>query len=282
MNEDEKYLFDLNGYLTINTVLTSNEVTFCNEAVEHHADQICERVGEHSLSGGSKTLKGLIGRGDLGGILGWEKPWGNPFRKMLAHPRIVPYLNEILGQGFRIDHSGLAVDPGLITMRKGAEGHLFHGSFPDFDPYQYYICKNGKIYCGLTVVTWQLTDMNSGDGGLCVIQGSHKSNFPCPIKMTRYEKYQEAVKQITCKAGDVIIFTEALTHGTLPWKAEHQRRSVLFRYSPASLAYAKDYFPNLPAKIRESLTEEQKAVLEPPYHTRLSRPVLDNHGKKVK
>ena len=49
MNEHEKYLFDLNGYLVVEDVLTPDEVAFCNEAIDHHADQIRERVGELSL-----------------------------------------------------------------------------------------------------------------------------------------------------------------------------------------------------------------------------------------
>ncbi len=271
MNEHEKYLFDLNGYLVVENVLTPDEVALCNEAIDRHADDIHERVGDLSLSGGSKTLEGITGRGDLGGMLGWEKPWCEPFRNMLAHPKIVPYLHGILGKGFRMDHNA-----GLITMRKGAEGHVFHGSSgPGFDPHQYYIFKDGRMHCGLTVVAWQLADVNPGDGGLCLIPGSHKCNFACPPEMKRYEMYQEHIRQITGKAGDVVIFTEATTHGTLPWKADHQRRSLLFRYSPGNLAYAKGYFPTWPESMLEGLTPEQRAVLEPPYHTRLDRPVLE-------
>ena len=271
MNDHEKYLFDLNGYLVVENVLTPDEVASCNEAIDRHAENIRERVGDLSLSGGSKDLEGITGRGDLGGMLGWEKPWCEPFRNMLAHPKIVPYLHGILGKGFRMDHN-----PGLITMRKGAEGHVFHGSSgPGFDPHQYYIFKDGRMHCGLTVVAWQLADVNPGDGGLCLIPGSHKCNFACPPEMKRYEMYQEHIRQITGKAGDVVIFTEATTHGTLPWKADHQRRSLLFRYSPGNLAYAKGYFPTWPKSMLEGLTPEQRTVLEPPYHTRLDRPVLE-------
>lgn len=51
MNEHEKYLFDLNGYLVVENVLTPDEVALCNEAIDRHADDIRERVGELSLSG---------------------------------------------------------------------------------------------------------------------------------------------------------------------------------------------------------------------------------------
>ena len=97
------------------------------------------------------------------------------------------------------------------------------------------------MHNGLTVVSWQLTDVNPGDGGLCLVPGSHKCNFALPLELRTYEQHQEFVKQIPCKAGDVVIFTEAVTHGTLPWQGEHQRRSILFRYSPGNLAYAKHY-----------------------------------------
>jgi ectoine hydroxylase-related dioxygenase (phytanoyl-CoA dioxygenase family) len=232
MNETEKYLFDLNGYIVVEGVLSTDEVARCNEAVDRHAEGIRERTGDLSLSSDSTTLKGTTGRGDMGGLLAWDKPWCEPFREMLAHPGVVPYLHAILGPGYRLDHNA-----GLISMRKGAEGHLLHGSSgPGFDPHQYYIFKDGRMHNGLTVVAWQLADVNPGDGGLCLIPGSHKGNYACPQEIRKWEAHQDIVRQVLCKAGDVVIFTEAVTHGTLPWAAEHQRRSVLFRMSPGHLA----------------------------------------------
>ena len=67
------------------------------------------------------------------------------------------------------------------------------------------------MHNGLTVVAWQLANIEEGDGGLCVVPGSHKGNYPCPQGLRCYEDYREYVKQITCRAGDVIIFTEALS-----------------------------------------------------------------------
>jgi len=273
MNDTQKYLFDLQGFLVVEGVLSKAEVAAANEAIERHADGIVERVGEASLSSDSKTMQGETGRGDLGGLLSWEQPWCDPFRAMLAHPQITPYLNQLLGKGWRLDHNA-----GLISMRKGAEGHLLHGSSgPAFDRHQYYIFKDGQMHNGLTVVAWQLADVNPGDGGLALIPGSHKGNYACPQPVRKWEAHQDVVKQVTCKAGDVVIFTEAVTHGTIPWSADHDRRSVLFRMSPGNLAYAKGYNP-WPESMLEGLTPQQRAVLEPPYHQRLQRPVLDDDG----
>ena len=90
MNADEKYLFDLNGYLVIKNVLTPEEVVLANEAIDKHSDQARVRPRDQTLDGGSPELKGEQGRGELGGMLGWEEPWCNPFRHMLAHPTLVP------------------------------------------------------------------------------------------------------------------------------------------------------------------------------------------------
>ena len=276
MNDTQKYLFDLQGFLVVEGVLSKAEVAAANDAIDRHADGIVERVGGVSLSSDSKTMQGETGRGDLGGLLSWEKPWCDPFRAMLAHPQITPYLNQLLGKGWRLDHNA-----GLISMRKGAEGHLLHGSSgPAFDRHQYYIFKDGQMHNGLTVVAWQLADVNPGDGGLALIPGSHKGNYACPQPVRKWEAHQDVVKQVTCKAGDVVIFTEAVTHGTIPWSADHDRRSVLFRMSPGNLAYATGYNP-WPESMLEGLTPQQRAVLEPPYNPLLNRPQLDDEGNKV-
>ena len=62
-------------------------------------------------------------------------------------------------------------------------------------------------------------------------------------------------------------------HGALPWHGSTDRRSVLFRYSPAPLAWAggrhdwdavRAQIP-WPESYLDGLTDEQRAVMEPPY-----------------
>ena len=71
------------------------------------------------------------------------------------------------------------------------------------------------MYNGLTVASWALTDMLPGQGGFCCIPGSHKSNFSSPPQLKAVKDSPECMKGVHQKAGDVAIFTEALTHGTL-------------------------------------------------------------------
>ena len=163
MDEHEKFFFDLNGYLVVENALTPEEIAACNKAIDNNPDKMRVRPPEQSLSGESKALKGKHGRTDLGGMLTWPKPWCQPFRDLLAHPNIVPYLAELLREDCRLDHLY------GIVMEKGAEGHVMHGGGTADDLTHFYQFHNGRMRCGLTVVSWILTDCNPGEGGFACI-----------------------------------------------------------------------------------------------------------------
>ena len=57
MTEDEKYLFDLNGYLVIENVLTPDELTQANEAIDRHLKQGRYRPQEQSLTTDAPELQ---------------------------------------------------------------------------------------------------------------------------------------------------------------------------------------------------------------------------------
>ena len=78
MDEEQKYLFDINGYLVLRGVLSAAEVAEANAAIDHHRHLASthgagEKVGR-SLSQGAANLVGTTGRQDLGDFLGWEVP----------------------------------------------------------------------------------------------------------------------------------------------------------------------------------------------------------------
>ena len=127
-------------------------------------------------------------------------------------------------------------EPFLLISRKGTGGHGLHGATSrHFDGTQYYTYANGEMRAGLIVCQFQLADINPGDGGIAVIPGSHKANFLCPEDIMLYDANQEVVYNVESKAGDLVIFMEATIHGALPWKADHERRSLLYRYCPKSM-----------------------------------------------
>ena len=49
--------------------------------------------------------------------LEWPQPWCEPVRECLCHPAVAPYLNMILGKGYRLDHG-----PSLFLHKKDFAG----------------------------------------------------------------------------------------------------------------------------------------------------------------
>jgi len=205
-------------------------------------------------------------------MLAWPKPQCEPFRHLLAHPRAIPYLNALHGRGWRMDHT-----PFLLQCGAGSEGLIMHSGGHQFDGVQFQLYKNGEIRCGMLVFQYQLADVNEGDGGFCCIPGSQKANYAAPQDIIEWEANREIVYNVPCRAGDLLIFNEATTHGTLPWKARHERRSLLYRYSPKYMHFAGGYHKTTFPDWVNELTPAQRAVLEPPYI--YNRPLIEADGK---
>ena len=279
VSDEEMYFFDLRGYLVLPGILSQTEIDECNSAIDAKLDQ-ARTFEAGRLSRGSKALGGDSSRIELTGMLGWEPQYREPFRKLLVNPWIVSRLNEFSGRGFRLDHGPL-----LISATKGAEGHRLHGGGEPFSQATWYHQQNGKIYCRGITVAWQLADCNAGDGGFCIIPGSHKNFEPTPDEVRSMEDDMGLVEQVAMKAGDVLLFAETATHGALPWKAKHDRRSVLYKYASraAARAVGKHFTPQERyGDWTNELTPEQQAVLYGPgVHHGGRLPILNSDGKKV-
>jgi len=244
MNDVEKYLFDLQGYLVIDNILTADEVATLNQLID------AQNLPEPSLESGKARFGSFL-------------DWGKPFCDLLDHPKLMPYLKVILGESFRLDHYY------GIYLRAGTGPLNLHGGNTPYDPPEYYHFRNGNMYNGLVVAAWNLADTGPDHGGFCCIPGSHKANYPLPqeIRQTHYQSPCVVIPE--GKAGSLVIFTEALTHGTTPWWGRHQRRSLLYKYSPGQQSWGANYVQP-PTEVE--LTPRQKLLFEKPYFN--ARPSL--------
>mgnify|MGYP006121901329 CR=1 FL=1 len=237
LTDEEKFAFDLQGYLVIPNVLTREE---CEHYI-HLADEAWPR----------QEADGPFRR--LGGI----SQWGQPFVDLMDHPVVLEYLVELMGRKLRIDHDY------CIFMRKGAPRSRLHGGPRGSESDHWFYYKDGEMRNGLTVATYNLTDAPAGAGGFACIPGSHKTNYLAnvPEEVRKFAIPAPYVVQPPMQAGDVLIFTEALIHGTQTWTANHERRTLLYKYSPPHSSwridqYNTDDFP--------TLTERQKRLMSPP------------------
>ena len=75
--------------------------------------------------------------------------------------------------------------------------------------------------------------------------------------------------------------SEATLHGTLPWTAAHQRRTIIYRFAPAGSAYGRGYLPSWPDAFVDGMSAAQRAVMEAPFHPRMNRAYVNTDGEAV-
>jgi hypothetical protein len=235
MTPEEKFLVDLQGYLVIKNVLTSDEVAELNAIAEVKFPPVPGRPDRRQNN---------------------VSQWGAPYQKLIDHPKIVPYLVELIDSKFRLDHDY------CIFMEPGAEGGSLHGG-EGHEGDHWYKYRDGQIRNGLCVITFFLSDAEVGDGGFACIPGSHKSNFldAIPRDVLEWKKEAPYVVQPAVEAGDALFFTEALIHGTMSWRAQHERRALLYKYSPGHSAWSQKYYD---MEAYPDLTDQQRRILAPP------------------
>ena len=237
LTDEERFRFDLQGFLVIKNVLSPGE---CDQ-LWRLADEIWPETPED----GPFRRTGTISR------------WHVDFLNLIDHPKVLPYLIELMGSRLRIDHDY------CIFMKKGATRNYLHGGPRLFETDHWYQYQDGRMRNGLTVATWVLSDANPGDGGFTCIPGSHKTNFLefMPRDVAQFEREADYVHQPVLNAGDVLIFTEALIHGTATWTADHERRALLYKYSPPHSTWnIKPY----DISAYPDATNQQKRLMAPP------------------
>jgi len=221
--QHDEYLFDVQGFLLIKHALTRDEVARINMALDEHADELQvarQPVRGHTLHPRSRFLL-----------------WSEELRALMDHPSVFPCLERWVEPGLRLDHCyGLFSDP------SDAQFPLHHGGTP-WLYFAHYESRDGRIYAGPTVVSWALSDQLPGSGGFSCIPGSHKAALPLAHNVRRFDRW-EGVVEIGMEAGDALIFTEALAHGSPIWTHNAARRTLLFKYSPGCLAWSNEVWPD--------------------------------------
>jgi ectoine hydroxylase-related dioxygenase (phytanoyl-CoA dioxygenase family) len=226
----ERYRFDVQGFLVREGVLTAAEVSALHAAIDslgvpRPGDTIqSQRFSDHLAASPA-------------------------FRRLIDHPAVIDVVRELCGPAVRLYHAyGIAMAPGTSGLGS-------HGGGTPFDPAQYYVVRGEAIHTGLVAVQWALVDHPAGGGGFRCVPGSHKASFPPPPDL------DALALDVPLRAGDVVVFTEALTHGTLPWRARYERRTLVYKYSPGNSAYSQVEWPQ---DLLVACTDRQRLMLQPP------------------
>ncbi len=195
---------------------------------------------------------------------------GGPiFEKLIDHPAWIDLVRHyiIVGntalQGLRIDECFLNVreEGGFIPLHSGGANRRFTGLFrwP----------TTGEWAVGQINIIMALTDIGPGDGATVIVPGSHKSALRHPVAAQRQPFNNRHVgvhptipaKEAHLRAGDALMFTDGIMHGSSPRTNPGQRRVLIYRYAPNLLAPRFNFIPT--KELIARLTPQQRAMVMP-------------------
>ena len=251
MDDEQRYLFDLFGFIVVPDVLSQNQVSRLLSTLRGSTEQFPPVPQAEGPLHWDPIWRDLLDLPDISAIL--ENLIGNPnlFRaREEKHEDPLPT--------FRLDHINVHTH-----IENGFKGGRLHGGWNGTAGFYRY--DNGVLYNGLTTVSFELYDTHPNDGGFACIPGSHKSNLSLPEGWADLSGgVKDCVQRVAAKPGDAIIFTEALIHGTLPWTVDEKRSTVFYKYSPHTLSWSADFFDAQDFASYENMDPRRLALLEKP------------------
>jgi ectoine hydroxylase-related dioxygenase (phytanoyl-CoA dioxygenase family) len=199
-----------NGYVLAPGVFDAREVQEMRDAIARILDGVrgTEHDRSHTWSGVDESLV-LKGFHDL--------PYHDAvFARMVAHPRLVGVLTELIGPNVQLHHTKMLVKP----PEKGAP-------FPMHQDYPYFPHERHSV----VAASVHLDDTDEENGCLHVIPGSHRLgplDAEGDAKTVDYPL--ESGTACPAAAGDVLFFNYLTIHGSGVNSSDRTRRNVLFQY----------------------------------------------------
>ena len=167
MTPDQRYFFDLTGYLHLRDVLSPEELAPAQAAADRYINMPPEEW--------PPEFGADLERRD---ITGYQH--GFAFDKSLEvltrHPTTWPILMELTDRRPRFTGG---------TLGYNRHGHGFHYLHAGWQPskrpdVRRYYLEDGQVRCTDFIFFFYLSDVFPGDGGLIVLPGSHKAHFDRP------------------------------------------------------------------------------------------------------
>ena len=244
MTEEQKYVFDLQGYIVLKDVIPQQFIEACNKALDRFEFMDPDTYPPPLCLGTEKTDQELY----ISNILE-----GDPsFPDLIGIPEVLDVVEIVTGGPYRLNHTY------TIYRRGGGYTGLHMQGTPMIPKCQYH-CRNGQMVSTLTKAVFPMLDCEAADGCFAVIPGAHKSNFEKP--WGSHPDENPPLTPVPASAGDAIIFTEALTHGSTVNTSGQRRRTVYYCYS---IGYMPDWGGqglHFSDRITDHLTESQNEIV---------------------
>jgi len=273
VTDRDKYFFDLNGYIILRGACNGQEIKDLNDTL----DAIPKLdIGEwwggvHCHTYGTKD----------GYSYQQIYEAGPAFEKLIDHPSWIEHLKTFIGgqMSFDAKHGPLFIDENFVNFRDPGEAIGMHSGAHAVTKRNSYRVMNQNFMAMQVNVLMALRDIGPGDGGTMILPGSHKEHFMHP-DMAKVVMKQggasgdglEGAIEVHLKAGDALIFTDTLMHGSAKRMNPGQRRIVVQRYGPSWGMFRHPYRPT--RELLKRLTPERRKLVWP------HDPVIRNPQRK--
>ncbi len=271
INADEKdeylgdYLFDLNGYIVLKNAIAPDDLKEMNQWADDHWDYVDSQ--RRSLTQESGAWIGNVETHTYSGADGCNfqniVEAGPVFRSLITYPTWIKRCRRWINPD-----NGLSIHENFLNVR-GLGGYIgiHSGGATPICYMTFRQANTGEWMVGQINIIMALQDIGPGDGATTVIPGSHKSALRHPKLLEEVYRSDAAageqmgMVEMYLKAGDVLMFTDSITHGSAARTNPGHRRIVLYRYSPALLRSRFEYVPS--EELLSSLSEEQRSIIQP-------------------
>ena len=213
--KDHSYLFDLQGFIVLEDVLSQEECNVILDVLSDLEAKEYEDTWIEAIGGGRPTKEAQReNQIRLNGL-----PRLDPiFDSLIGHDRVLPYLHEFVGEP-------QLINTWSISKSKGAAFSGWHRGIPTTD----HAYRNGIIRTRMLNTVYFLKDNGPEDGCVVAIPGSHKSNIDIDLQ-ARPAYEMPGATPITGRAGDCLIFSEATLHDGLPKTTDGVRTNLYYNY----------------------------------------------------
>jgi hypothetical protein len=235
MTDEERFRFDLSGFLVRPAILTADETASIVDQLDRMRRDAESLPPEHrSVPGGPSSV-------------------------LIDHPKVVEVLHELIGPDIRLENAF------SVWREKGQHAGPLHGGGPQQgDPIFGYRVNNGRIHAGMVRVVFELTDIKKDDGATVFLSGSHKSNYPMHPDHVSLEDAErsEFLTGYDCPAGSAIFFTENLCHAGPVWQRDTPRVGILHAYAHLATHWHR---LTIPPVVLAGLPREKQAYFREPW-----------------
>jgi len=243
MNELQRYLFDLQGYLVLKDVLSQSTVQRFEAVMDELESRPEGELPPHVVR--SKP------RSDVELYLSNIVEAAPEFEQLIDHPAILEVVSEVSLGLFRLNHTY------AIYHWKGGATPLHMAGTP-IHPKAHYSAGNGQIFSLLTKAVFPIANHAVEDGCFAVVPGSHKASFPRPATADGEEP---GLVPVDAKPGDAVVFTEAMTHGSLRNLSGRCRKTLYFCYSVGYMPDWTKFHLTFSDALTARVTDSQREVL---------------------